>query len=140
MAASTVEVQRAAYRVEADLIGFDGIPPLHETAGDVEALDLVLLGAHDDGRLVGLVGYRRDGDTVDIDRLAVHPDHHRKGIGAALLRQVHLIEATATAFEVSTGEANLPAVALYERLGYRSTGTAEIAPGTRVRRLRRHLR
>lgn len=26
-----VAIQRAAYRVEADLIGFDGIPPLHDT-------------------------------------------------------------------------------------------------------------
>lgn len=65
------EVQRASYRIEADLIGFDGIPPLH--------------------------------DTVDIDRLAVHPDRHRKGIGAALLRQVHVLEATATAFVVPPG-------------------------------------
>lgn len=32
---------------------------------------------------------------------------------------------------------NLPAIALYERLGYRTTDTEEIAPGTEICGLRR---
>ena len=35
-AADVLRVQRAAYRVEAELIGFDGIPPLHEPLGGVD--------------------------------------------------------------------------------------------------------
>ena len=138
VAAEIMRVQQAAYRAEADLIGFDGIPPLHETAEDVAALELTLLGVRDDSaRLVGLIGYRRTGEAVDIDRLAVDPDHHHRGIGTSLLEDLHRREATATAFDVSTGTANVPAIRLYQRLGYLTTGTEDLSEGITVERLRR---
>jgi GNAT superfamily N-acetyltransferase len=130
VAAEIARVQHAAYQVEADLIGFDGIPPLHETASDVTRLELTLVGARDEtGRLVGLVGYRRSADAVDIDRLAVDPEFHRRGIGAQLLDEVHRREHTATVFEVSTGAANTPAIRLYHRLGYHTTGREHLPQG-----------
>ena len=38
VATRIVEIQRAAYRVEAELIGFDGIPQLAESVEQVQAL------------------------------------------------------------------------------------------------------
>jgi hypothetical protein len=49
VAAGIVELQRASYAVEADLIRFDAIPPLQETAADVSGLELTILGALDGG-------------------------------------------------------------------------------------------
>lgn len=127
VAAAVVAVQRASYRVEADLIGYDRIPPLLDTAADVAALDLAVLGVHDDaGRLAGLVGYLVEvgpgGPVADIERLAVDPRWFRRGIGRALVTAVHERERAAVAFTVSTGAANAPAVALYRSLGYRPVG------------------
>ena len=81
-----VEVQQAGYRIEAQITGYDGMPGLTQDADDVAALDGVMLGATVDETLVGVLGYLRHGDLVDVDRLAVHPDHFRRGIGASLLR------------------------------------------------------
>ena len=121
-ARAIVAVQQAAYRVEADLIGYDRMPPLVESPVDVARLELTILGVHDGERLVGLAGYGVDasGDdaVVEIERLAVDPAWARRGIGRALVTAVHEHEAHATRFEVSTGTANAPAVTLYLSLGY----------------------
>jgi ribosomal protein S18 acetylase RimI-like enzyme len=140
VAAALVDLQRASYRVEADLIGFDGIPPLHETVDDVVALDLSMLGAYDGTLLAGALGYARDGDLVDIDRLAVHPSCFRRGIASRLVDALHERERDATRFVVSTGDGNTPAIACYERHGYEQMRTELLPEGVRVVRLARDLR
>ncbi|MEZ4570840.1 MAG: hypothetical protein R2849_11040 [Thermomicrobiales bacterium] len=68
-----LELQKLAYRIEADLIGFDGIPPLHETLEELTALPLAWLGIRSDGRIVAVIGYTVEGGICDIDRLFVDP-------------------------------------------------------------------
>ncbi|MGO1974466.1 MAG: GNAT family N-acetyltransferase [Propionibacteriaceae bacterium] len=46
---------------------------------------LVRLVAVDGSALVGLIDLEVDGTAATIDCIAVHPDHHRTGIGSALL-------------------------------------------------------
>src|SRR5581483_9906282 len=135
VAAAIVDVQRAAYAVEAEIIGYDRMPPLRETASDVVSLDLTMLGAVD-GELVGILGYRRNDDGVDIDRLAVDPGSFRRGIGRALLTELHECEHGAIRFDVSTGAANMPARALYAALGY-ELRRERVLDGVRVAFLRR---
>lgn len=120
VAESVVDIQRAAYRVEADLIGFDDIPPLHEDARQVRQHRLQWLGSWEGDRLVGVIGWTLDDDVCDIDRLAVHPDFARRGHGRALVGKL-LKHRTIT---VSTGTANAPARRLYESLGF--VGVAEV--------------
>ena len=128
VAERVVELQRSAYAVEAELIGFDGIPPLHESASDVISLSIEWVGAFEDGTLVGGIGYRDRATERDIDRLFVDPALARRGIGRALVNAV-LGVARVT---VSTGTANPPALALYESLGFQRQGITEIAPGITV--------
>ena len=123
VAAAIVDVQRAAYRVEAELIGYDRMPGLTEEVADVAALDLTILGVHDGGRLAGLVGYARRDGFVEVDRLAVEPTWFRRGVGRALVTAVHVREPDAGHFEVSTGVANAPGVGLYTSLGYQEVAT-----------------
>jgi GNAT superfamily N-acetyltransferase len=113
-----VEVQQAGYRVEAQLTGYDEMSGLTEGAEDVAALDEVLLGASEDGNLLGVLGYRRHGDQVDVSRLVVHPGHFRKRVGTLLLRELHAREADARRIEVNTSTGNTPATGLYLREGY----------------------
>jgi ribosomal protein S18 acetylase RimI-like enzyme len=72
----------------------------------------------------GVVGYAvtgRAGDVGYLQRLAVDPDHHRRGFGTALvvdgLRWA--LRRGAASVLVNTQESNTRAVALYERLGFR---------------------
>ena len=72
-----IRVQRAAYAVEAELIGSTAIPALHETAADLAPCGETVLGREVDGRLVAAVGYRREGDELDLCRLVVDPPAFR---------------------------------------------------------------
>lgn len=138
VAAAIVAVQQAAYQIEAELIGFAEIPRLADTAADIAALDMVLIGAVDaDDALVGLVGYQRVDDLIDIDRLAVLPTYGGRGIATTLLTEVHSRESDAPTFEVSTGAANAPAIGLYRKLGYCEVGRFEIPDGPAMVTLRR---
>lgn len=136
------ELQRAAYAVEAELIGFDGIPPLHESLDELrdraDPGGERFLGVLDTGGLAGAVSWTVDDDgTLDICRLVVHPRAHRSGIATALLDALDALEP-AERVTVSTGTANTPALTLYRGRGFVPTGTREIAPGVTVTLLARH--
>jgi ribosomal protein S18 acetylase RimI-like enzyme len=120
-------VQRLAYAVEAELIGFDGIPPLHESLEELRAAQETFLGLYDEEGLVGAVSYQLDGSTVDICRLVVHPRAHRRGIASKLLDA--LPEGPQI---VSTGTKTEPALRLYRKRGFVETGTHEVGPGVSI--------
>lgn len=125
-------VQRLAYAVEAELIGFDGIPPLHESLDDLRACGETFLGLYDEEGLAGAVSYLVEGSTVDICRLVVHPRVHRRGMASKLLDA--LPDGPQT---VSTASRNEPALRLYRKRGFSETGTREVAPGVSLTDLSR---
>ncbi|WP_156755964.1 GNAT family N-acetyltransferase [Actinokineospora pegani] len=120
-----------SYRVEAEIIGFDGIPALHETPAQTRARPLRWLGVGDP--VVAFVGFTESAGGVDVDRLCVDPDWFRRGLARALLTAV--LAATSGPVEVHTGAANTPAIALYESAGFVRTATIDV-PGTQLARLR----
>jgi ribosomal protein S18 acetylase RimI-like enzyme len=135
--AALVRVQRASYRVEADLIGFDGLPPLRETPEELAAARESFLGAFDGERLVGALSFVRHPTWVDIYRLVVDPSAFRRGIATRLLDALDELHADAAYTTVATGERNAPAVALYQRRGFESVGRKAVAPGIRIVRFER---
>ena len=113
-----VALQRASYRVEAELLGARTLPALTETPRRLRAARECFLGAFDGERLVGAVAWKRDGPLVAVHRLVVHPDRFRRGIAGRLLDALDGAEADAARTIVATGEANAPARRLYERHGF----------------------
>ncbi|WP_326733316.1 GNAT family N-acetyltransferase [Streptomyces sp. NBC_01022] len=131
------DLQRASYAVEARLIGFDGIPPLHESLEQLRACDESFLGVPDESRLVGAVAWTRlPNGALDICRLVVHPAAHRRGVATTLLDTLDSIEP-AELTVVSTGTPNLPAVELYRRRGFKPVGERQVAPSVTVTLLER---
>ena len=63
-----------------------------------------------------------DAGEVHIHTIATHPDHRRAGVGAALLHhaldQARAAGCTLATLEVRRG--NAPAIAMYERAGFRT--------------------
>lgn len=139
VAEGVVSVQRAAYAVEAAIIGYDRMPGLLEGVDDVMRLPLTLLGAKADGRLAGVLGFTVTDSVVEIDRLVVHPTHFRRGVGGRLVSALHDLGARAERFEVSTGTDNAPAVSLYLAMGYECTGT-ELSDGVALSHFTRQVR
>ena len=131
--AELLALQRAAYAVEAGLIGDERIPALHEDLAALSSAGLTWLGVTPAGKLVGAVGFVESADVVDVHRLVVAPQAHRQGVGRALVETV-LARAASRRVVVATGRDNAPARALYERLGFLRVGDAEVLPGLWVSR------
>jgi SAM-dependent methyltransferase len=125
MAEQVLRLQRLASRVEADLSGFDGVPPLHESIDELIAHPLEWRGIELDGRLVAAIAFTGTGRRCDIERLIVDPALHRRGLARRLLESV-LPHESLTA---STAAGNVAALSLYESLGFRRIGRREVAQG-----------
>jgi GNAT superfamily N-acetyltransferase len=121
-AAEVVKLQRASYRVEAELLGARTLPALKESPRRLRRTRESFLGAYEGERLVGAVSWIRSGALVDIHRLVVHPDRFRRGIAGALLDALELRQPGIERWVVATGEANAPARRLYERHGFVPVG------------------
>jgi len=78
-------VQRAAYAIEAELIGYPDLPPLHETLAALQATEEELWLCEEGEDLVGVVGLEHGEDEMVIARLFVAPACFRRGVGSALV-------------------------------------------------------
>lgn len=121
-------IQRPAYLVEAEMMGFQGIPQLKESTLEIRNSSEVFLGYLEEDRLLGFISYKKETNTIDIYRLVVDPEHFRKGVGRELLTFL-LEKYKGMDFIVSTGKENVPAKKLYENYGFIEVEDFEVAPG-----------
>lgn len=134
-------IVREAFVTEAVIYG--DIPPLHETAADVEATfdagDVTLI-AERAGHVVGTIRGETSADgRLVVRRLAVLPSARREGLGRALLMALEAAYPSVRDFELFTGCLNHAALGLYESLGYVRCGSREIAPGVELVTLEKHV-
>lgn len=134
IAENVVALQRASYKVEAELIGSHEIPPLHETVEELCESEETFCGAFIEEELVGMVSYIVDGGIFDIYRMAVSPKHFRKGIGNMLLEYVLNLgkDEFVEKFVVSTGMKNEPAKHLYLKNGFVQLGDKSVPGGLMI--------
>lgn len=136
-------IQQTAYRIEADLIGFDDIPPLHDTPETLRATTETFYGFWVDDVLAGAIAVEilTANDTLDICRMMVHPDYFRRGIATSLLNYAEAItiESGLSRLIVSTGTLNGPARQLYERHGFLVHDTVSIGEGVTLTQYEKQL-
>lgn len=118
-ARGTDEVAAALALREAVFVGEQGVPLGDELDGrDDAALHLV---AVEDGEVVGTCRLLHDGSALRLSRMAVTPECRGRGIAAALLAETDRRAAQLGTERVALA-AQLSAVPLYERSGYRAHG------------------
>jgi GNAT superfamily N-acetyltransferase len=117
-------LQRAAYAVEAELIGDDRIPQLSETPEELAMAGLTWNVVEAGGLIVAAIAHSEASEGIDIERLVVHPSWHRSGLGRQLITRI--VRGFAT---VSTGRKNQPARRLYVSMGFRHVRDDEVLPG-----------
>jgi ribosomal-protein-alanine N-acetyltransferase len=81
------------------------------------------LAAVDDGHLVGYLVCSRYADVWHLMNVAIDPPARRQGIATALLEEMFARTGADESFTLEVRPSNDPALALYERFGFRSTGT-----------------
>ncbi|WP_375388432.1 GNAT family N-acetyltransferase [uncultured Amnibacterium sp.] len=117
-------LQRCCWVTEAVANGTLDIPPLHEDLGDVRGWIGTAWVLRDGSRLIGGVRAALEGDAWHIGRLMVAPDRRGEGLGRLLLAHIESVAPQqVTRFALFTGAGSTANQALYERAGYRRTGT-----------------
>ncbi|WP_026585405.1 GNAT family N-acetyltransferase [Bacillus sp. J33] len=117
-AEEVLALQTLGYQVEADLIGYANIPPLKDSAETLQQCEETFLGYYINGKLCGAISVKDGNGVLDIHRLFVHPNHFRKGIAQKLLNFIQN-RIGLEKMIVTTGSKNFPAVALYEKNGFK---------------------
>lgn len=128
-----LQVQYAAYHLEAVRYNDFHLPPLTQTLDDLLTeyqTHTILVARHSPGiaagpddDIVGSVRARVVDGTAYIGRLVVAPPMHGRGIGRRLLWAVEQSTAPVDRYELFTGHRSERNLRLYERAGYRRIRT-----------------
>lgn len=110
-------LQQRSYRVEAEIINFNHLPPLFDRVDDLIESNEHFLGYFDSDELIGVISFTWDEGCIDICRLAISPDHFQKGLGTSLLNYLER-SYKSSCIKVCTAKDNLPAVNLYLKSGF----------------------
>ncbi|MDN4620380.1 GNAT family N-acetyltransferase [Paenibacillus sp. PsM32] len=127
-------LQHIAYRLEAELIGFKELPPLMDTVESIRRSGETFYAyVNEYEEIQGVISIEQEEhDTLTIARMMVHPTAFRQGIASQLIEHVFAQYPNVPLYIVSTGKLNQPAVALYEKYGFRPVETFEVAPGVKL--------
>lgn len=123
-------LQKIAYRSEAELYGDDSVPALGQTMEQITAdFDrMIFLKAVVNGKIIGSIRGRRDGDIAHISRVAVHPYFQGKGLATRLIKQIEQEVGNVRTYEAFTGHQSLRNLHLYEKMGYKQVRTEPFTP------------
>jgi ribosomal-protein-alanine N-acetyltransferase len=83
----------------------------------------VCLAAIEDRRIVGYLICSRYADVWHLMNIAIDPPARRRGIATALLEEMIARAGHDGSYTLEVRPSNSPAIALYERFGFRSAGT-----------------
>lgn len=119
-ARNILAIQKSAYLLEAERYSDYNITPLKQTLEELidQFKDHVVLKAILNGKIIGTVRACEKEGTCYIGRLAVLPEMHNRGIGAALMKEIEKCFHPQR-YELFVGAKSDNNIHLYRKLGYR---------------------
>ena len=72
----------------------------------------------ENGLIIGGAILFPDGETLNIGRIFINPDHHRKGYGIRMMHEIEALFPDARAFTLDTPAWNIRTNSFYQKLGY----------------------
>ena len=96
----------------------------NSVASELENELSLWLVAEEGETVLGYVGSQTVLDETDMMNVAVHPDHRRRGVAAALITELvsRLKMRGSRCLKLEVRASNAPAIALYETLGFTQLG------------------
>ena len=116
-----LELQKLAFRSQAEIYNDYSIPPLIQTLEDIEQdfLTQTYLKAVINKKIIGSVRGYEDSNTCYIGRLIIHPDFQNQGYGTKLMAKIESIFKNVERYEIFTGYKDVKNLYLYQKLGYK---------------------
>jgi GNAT superfamily N-acetyltransferase len=118
-ASQILEIQKAAFRYEAEIYGRDDLPPVRQTLEsmiyDFGKYDFFKASYKEE--IIGSVRAQVNGNTCYIGRLIVLPKYHKRGIGSKLMDSLEQKYA-GYRFELFTGKKSIDNIRFYSKRGY----------------------
>ena len=115
-----LEIQKIAFTVQAKLYDAYDIPPMIETAEqlDLNSTGLIVLVAVIDGEIAGSIRVVVGSNDAEIKRLSVAEKFQKKGIGTKLLKEAEMYCENLTRIWLFTGGQSKNNIDLYKKLGF----------------------
>ncbi len=119
-AQTILDIQKVAYIREAEAYNNYQIAPLLETLDQSKAdfQKKIILKAVLNDKIVGSVRGYADKGICYVERLMVHPDYQKQGIGKKLMLGLEEYFPSVDCFDLYTGALSSGNIRLYESLGY----------------------
>ena len=124
------EVFQVSYTIEAKLLKAENFPPLNRTLDNFIDSDTQFYGYWKNEVLAAVLEISSDEKSTLIQSLVVDPLFFRQGIAGKLITFVFDNYQTKI-YNVETGLANLPAIKLYERYGFKEIKQYDTSIGIR---------
>lgn len=128
-ALNVLDLQMKAYLLEAEWLGLSDPSPLRDTIASLAASGEIFLGWFESDEtnnrreagevlFAGVIAIKQEKPYTYITRLMVRPTHFRQGIASSLIHYVDESRSNNTPLAVYASTRNLPAMRLYEKLGF----------------------
>lgn len=136
-----LDLQYLAYQSEALLLGKQDIPPLQQSLTEVqqefEQGVILKLIEPATGALIGSVRAQKQGNSVYVGKLMVHPAYQQQGLGNSLLHEIEE-NVVGARYELFTSSRSVQNLRLYERAGYRRFKEQQLGAGLTLVFLEKH--
>lgn len=135
-----LNLQKMAYRSEAEIYNDYTLPPLTQNLDEIKADydKQVFLKAIVNMKIVGSVRAFMEERTCYIGRLIVHPDFQNKGIGTQLMNEIERFFNEAAMYELFTGHKSERNIHFYQKFGYKVFREKAVTKNYNLVFLRKH--
>lgn len=123
-------VFQSSYKIEAQLLNAVDFPPLKRTLENFVNSSTAFFGYIKTKELAGVIEINHTKDFTSINSLVVDPNFFRQGVARKLMEFV-FNTFDSNLFLVETGLENGPAIALYEKFGFKEVKQWDTDHGVR---------
>lgn len=133
-ASEILAIQKAAFLGQSRIYNNFQLPPLTQNLESIENefIRKTFLKVTLNRQIIASARFQVIDGHVTIDRIVVKPESQNQGIGTTLLKEIESRIPSAVDFQLFTGSKSHGNIHLYEKMGYKITGTETTDQGIEI--------